>query len=274
MNQAVYKRIGSAELHLDVFQPAEPSSGGPRAAAVVFFFGGGWNGGTPGQFHPHCAYLASRGMVAMAADYRVHSRNGTSPFECVCDGRSAIRWIRSHAGLLGIDPNRLAAGGGSAGAQVAAACALTQGFDEPDEDPGVSPRPDALILFNPVIDNGPDGYGYDRVQSRWREFSPLHNVRPGAPPTAFFLGSADTLIPVSTACRFQDLMREAGSRCDLHVYAGQPHGFFNFRDGMNPCYFATVRAMDEFLSSVGFLAGPPTIPPQAVEASRIGEPAP
>ena len=123
--------------------------------AVVFFFGGGWNGGSPSQFAPHCEYLASRGMVAMTADYRVKSRQGTTPFDCVEDGKSAIRYVRQHAKELGVDPKKIAAGGGSAGGHVAAATGTVRGMDEKNEDSGISSKPDALILFNPVYDNGP-----------------------------------------------------------------------------------------------------------------------
>src|SRR5210317_2600573 len=118
----VYKKVGQVELNIHVFNPPDYAASDKRPA-IVFFFGGGWNGGSPSQFYPHCAYLASRGMVAMSAEYRVKTRHGTSPRECVKDGKSALRWIRIHADDLGIDPNKLAAGGGSAGGHVAAATA-------------------------------------------------------------------------------------------------------------------------------------------------------
>ena len=134
-------------------------------------------------------------MVAICAEYRVSSRHKTSPRECVQDGKSAMRWVRSHSSELGIDPHRIAAGGGSAGGHVAAATATVKGFDEPGEDITVSARPDALVLFNPVYDNGPKGYGHDRVKDYWKEFSPLHNLDKTTPPTIVFLGTEDKLVP-------------------------------------------------------------------------------
>ena len=255
----LYKTVGDVKLYLHVVTP-EGFKASDKRPAIVFFFGGGWNGGSPKQFEEHCRYLASRGMVAMAADYRVKSRNGTSPRECVQDGKSAVRWIRANAARLGIDPERIAAGGGSAGGHVAAATGTLEGLDEPGEDTSVSGKPNALVLFNPVYDNGPDGYGYERVKDYYREISPLDNIRPGTPPTIVFLGTEDKLIPVATAEKYEAKMEAAGSRCDTHLYEGQPHGFFNHGRGDGRCYRDTVYKMDNFLASLGYLEGKPTIP--------------
>ena len=70
------------------------------------------------------------GMVGMVADYRVSSRHKTTPFDCVKDAKSAVRWARRNAERLGIDPDRLAVGGGSAGGHLAAATATVDGLNE------------------------------------------------------------------------------------------------------------------------------------------------
>ena len=252
----VYKKIDSSELKIHVFTPSDHAKSDKRPA-IVFFFGGGWNGGSPTQFYPHCEYLASRGMVAMSAEYRVKTRHGTSPRECVKDGKSAIRWIRLHADQLGIDPGKLAAGGGSAGGHVAAATATLRSFDEDGEDRSISCRPNALVLFNPVFDNGPEGYGYDRVKEYWEDFSPMHNVSESTPPTIVFLGTKDKLIPTTTAEQYEKLMADKGRRCDLYLYEDQGHGFFNYR---NKQYFtATTIEADRFLASIGYLEDGPTL---------------
>jgi len=254
----VYKEASNSKLILNVFYPEDHNPKKDKLPAVVFFFGGGWVGGSSKQFQPHCEYLASRGMVAISADYRVKSRQGTTPFDCVRDGKSAVRWIRANAEKLGIDPDRIAAGGGSAGGHVAAATGNLQGLDEKGEDLSISSKPNALVLFNPVYDNGPKGYGHDRVKNRYREISPIDNIRKGSPPTIVFLGDKDKLIPVSTAEKYKALMEKAGSRSDLHVYAGQPHGFFNKGKKGNH-YEKTVLEMDKFFISLGWLKGKPTI---------------
>ncbi|MDU0353278.1 alpha/beta hydrolase fold domain-containing protein [Paraglaciecola aquimarina] len=163
-----------------------------------------------------------------------------------------MRWVRSHAIELGINPNMIAAGGGSAGGQLAIAAAVLKDFDEEGESTSVSPRPDALALFNPAFDNGPNGVGYDRVKSYWKQFSPLHNLNENVPPTIVFLGTKDKLIPVETAQLFKYKMEQNGSRCDLFLYEGQIHGFFNRNKKINR-YHETLSELDKFLVSLGYL---------------------
>ena len=254
----LYKTVNGKDLSLYVFKPPGHVTT-DRRPAVVFFFGGGWIGGTPQQFVPHCRYLASRGMLAATADYRVRSRQGTTPFECVADGKSAVRWLRHHAARLGVDPDRIAAGGGSAGGHVAAATGIVPGLDDPHDPTEISAQPNALLLFNPVYDNGPDGYGYDRVKERYLEISPLHNIGPGAPPTIVFLGTRDDLIPMRTAQQFEDSMKAVGCRCETRFYVGQKHGFFNKGRADDKYFIATILETDKFLKSMGWLQGPPTV---------------
>lgn len=249
-----FKKIDGHELKLHIFNPAGHQAT-DKTPAIIFFFGGGWNGGTPKQFYPQSEFLAKRGMVAMSAEYRVKSRHQATPMNCVQDGLSAIRWVREHAKELGIDPDMLAAGGGSAGGQVAAACGTTKGLDEPKEDKSISSKPNALVLFNPVFDNGPEpgGWGHARVKDYWEKFSPRHNIDKTSAPTIVFLGTADHLIPASTAESYRLAMEQSGVRCDLHLYEGSKHGFFNQgRKGSQ--YSETMEAADEFLVSLGYLS--------------------
>ncbi len=269
----VYKTVGDIELTLHLFAPPDYKPESDHRPAIVFFFGGGWVKGSPSQFYGQCAHLAARGMVAMSADYRTKNAYQTTPQECVKDGKSAVRWIRSHADELGIDPDMLAAGGGSAGGQVAAATGTVAGFNEEGEDTSVSCIPNALVLFNPVIDNGPEGYGYDRVADYWQAFSPLNNVNEHTPPTIIMLGTEDPLIPVATVEKFKQLLAEFGTRCDLCLYEGRKHGFFNSGES----YEQTLQAADRFLTSLGFLPPLPdseessTAVDQSDNASSAGE---
>jgi acetyl esterase len=261
----LYKQTGSTELRLHIFEPPE-ATGRTDRPAIVFFFGGGWNTGQPGQFFPQCQALASRGLVSCSAEYRTHTSHGVSPRECVKDARSCLRWIRAHAGELGIDANRIAAGGGSAGGHLAASTALVESFDGPGEDFSVSCRPDALVLFNPVLDNGPDGYGYERVRADFPRISPAHNVNAGWPPTLIMVGTQDKLVPVSTMERFRDEMFRNRNLCILHLHAGAGHGFFNFDHPDNSAYFETLRQTEEFLKERGFVPGSESDSTRAVDA--------
>ncbi len=247
----VYKRVDDVELRIHLFEPKRTAAA-KKAPAVVFFFGGGWVSGSPGQFHPQCAYLASRGMVAMSAEYRVASRNGTSPFECVRDGKSAVRWVRAHADELGIDPDKIVAGGGSAGGHVAACTGVLDGYDAEGEDLTVSSKPVAMVLFNPVIDTTALGYGSEKLPGLQEKLSPTHHVRPGVAPTIVFHGTADPTVPFENVERFRDLMLEAGNRCELVPFEGKKHGFFNLsRD--EDSFDKTMVAADAFLVSQGLL---------------------
>jgi acetyl esterase/lipase len=263
----VYKTIGDVKLNAYLFAPSghQPED---RRPAIVFFFGGGWRAGSPGQFQQQCQYLASRGMVAIAADYRVANRHGTKAVDCVRDAKSAIRWVRQQATRLGVDPARIVAAGGSAGGHIAACSGVLEAFDETGEDAAISSRPNALVLFNPALllgamegQPGADRAAElrDRMGVEPKELSPYHHVRSGAPPTIIFHGKNDTTVPYRTAEAFTEAMKKAGNRCELVGYDGQGHGFFNYGRAENEYYRRTVRAMDEFLASVGYLAGKPSI---------------
>lgn len=254
--QIVYKTVGDVELKLHVFLPPDYEKTDSRPA-IVFFFGGGWKGGTPKQFYPHSAYFASRGMVAMSAEYRVSGKHKTTPAECVKDGKSAMRYVRAHAKELGIDPERIVAGGGSAGGHVAAAAATVDGFNQEGEDTSVTPVPAALVLFNPVFNNGPGGYGHARVKDYWKAISPRHNLDQTTPPTVVFFGDKDHLVPPEQAKDYQQAMADLGTRCDLYLFEGQKHGFFNYAN--QKAFIATTMQADRFLASLGLLEGEPTL---------------
>lgn len=253
-----YKIINGDTLKLFVRYPPHFKKS-RKYPTIIFFFGGGWNGGTPKQFQPQAEYFASRGMITVLADYRVKSRHQTTPYEAVSDAKSAIRFLRKYAKTLGVNPKKIVASGGSAGGHLAAACGTLPGLDEPEENLNISSKANALVLFNPVFDNGPGGFQHERMGARWQEISPAHNIKKGTPPCIVFLGTEDPLIPVSVAEKFKAKMEAVGSRCDLHLYEGQKHGFFNQKKNSHEYYNRTVRAADLFLSSLKYIKGKPKI---------------
>ena len=251
----VYKKASGDDLRIYRLDPEGHDPKTDKRPAVVFFFGGSWNGGSVAQFEPHANYLAGRGIVAFLADYRVKSRQKTPPLACVEDGKSAIRWVRQNAERLGVDPDKIIAGGGSAGGHVAATTGICDGLEGPNEDLSISSKSEALLLFNPVYDNGPDGYGHDRITEWFPAISPAHNITKGDPPTIVFLGSEDKLIPVSTAKKFRDDQEALGIKSELHVYEGEPHGFFNLKlgQGKKEHFIDTILKTDAFLVDLGYL---------------------
>ena len=257
----IYKKAADRELKLTIVNPPD-WKGSDQRPAMVFFHGGGWTSGAPTQFTQHGDYLATRGMVCIQVEYRLIEKGDKGPpVECVADAKSAMRWVRSHAAELGIDPNRIGAGGGSAGGHLAAFVSMVEGLDDPQDDLKVSPKANALALFNPVFDNGPDqGWGHSRVGARFKEFSPAHNITPDDPPAIIFLGTQDKLIPVAVVERFKANMEKAGVRCEAKFYEGQGHGFFNpGKGGKVEFYHDTLLATDRFLASLGWLEGEPTL---------------
>ena len=263
-----YKTVGETKLALYVFNPEGHKASDSRPA-IVFFFGGGWTSGSPGQFEQHCRYLASRGMVAITADYRVASRHQAKAVQCVADAKSAIRYVRAHAKELGVDPKRIAAGGGSAGGHIAGCTGTVPGLDEQGEDTAVSSVPDAMVLFNPALALAPvdgndfGGFGArlpaERLGVEPVAISPAHNVKAGAPPTIVFHGRADSTVPFATAEVFAAAMKKAGNRCEVAGFEGQQHGFFNFGKGDNSMFRATLAQADKFLASLGWLSGEPAV---------------
>jgi len=249
----VYKKTPQGDLRMTVHFPPGWKAGEERPA-IVFFFGGAWTGGTIRQFADQAAYLASRGMVAARADYRVKSRQGVTPDACVEDAKSAVRWLRQKAADLGIDRNRIVASGGSAGGHIAACAAVTPGLDAKDEDASVSSKPNALVLFNPVLDlrnlgRHRAGLGDETVQA----ISPNLHVAKDTPPAVLFYGTKDKFLDHGRAMLAK--AKATGNRVELWTAADQPHAFFN----RPPWKQLTLIEADRFLVSLGYLKGKPTV---------------
>lgn len=261
-----YKTIDTVSLKMHIFYPQKSSQ--EFLPAIVFFYGGGWVKKNMSQFERQAVYLSNRGIIAILVDYRTRNPYHTTPFDAVSDAKSAIRYIRANAADLNINPSKIVVAGGSAGGHLAAATAFIDGYNDPSDDLGISPRPQALILYNPVIDNSKKGYGYDRIGNEYISFSPLHNIKNDAPPTVIFLGTKDKLIPVKTIKEYQHKMKQAGARCDVHLYKDQGHGFFNYkRNPQNPYFNSTLYETDLFLISLGYLTGSPVVK-QLIESDK------
>lgn len=254
----VYKQIDTTSLIMKVIYPPDMESD-MYYPGMVFFFGGGWVRGTIRQFERQATYFADRGIVCFLADYRVESRHGTTIFECIADAKSAVRCIRENADRFQVDESKIIAAGGSAGGHLAAATALVKGFNDQNDHMGISPVPNALVLYNPVLDLSPEVQNfYKKAGDKYKEVSPINFVKKGSPPAIIFLGEEDRLIPVESMVRFKKEMEEAGNRCDLFLYEGQGHGFFNYGVSREH-YYKTLRETERFLVSLGYIKNGPIV---------------
>ena len=240
-----FARRAAQPLRVHIF---EPEQRGRNRPAILFFFGGGWTLGYPQQFFPFAQELARSGYVAMAADYRVNSRDGSDVFDALADARSAYRWLRQNAAEFGIDQNRIVLSGGSAGGHLAAATAV---IADTNAEPLLPPA--ALVLFNPVLDTSFEEETKLKnlaklFRGRGLEVSPLHHIAAGNPPTLIMHGDADGMVPIASSRQFCERMEKSGNDCVLVEFPDQGHGFFNY-GFRRENFHASLEAMRQFLDA-------------------------
>jgi len=211
----VFASPGGVDLKAYVFSSNGDSSGEPRSG-IVLFYGGGWAAGEPEWAFARARHFAERGMVAVAAQYRLSDQKSITPIEAMADARAVIRWMRSQAKSLGIAQERIAAYGWSAGAHLAASAAI---FDDAARGAGGNAKPNALILVSPAVSVESDPWFQRLLGQRGsaRDFSPDLHVREGLPPTLILQGIHRH---GHTARRGQAVLRVAAS-CEEHVRAAR-----------------------------------------------------
>ena len=259
--EVVYKTSGGEKQLMELYFPPGHDPAKAKVPAVIFFHGGGWSGGDLKQFRRACDYFARRGLVAATANYQMHTKeevtalppNESRKRVCVTDAKSAIRWIKSHAGELGVDPDRIVAGGGSAGGHICVLAALNEkGLDDPADPPGVDTKVRAFLLFNPAFVTP----GRDRD----REVDVFDYLNGELPPFLFLFGTKDGWKPASDQL-FETLKKKQASARYL-VATDEDHGFFS-RD---PWHGLCLAECDALLVSLGLLEGP--VPPAPVSGDE------
>ncbi len=256
--EETYKTVNGINLPVFIWEPEASKAPTYPKSVVAFFYSSGWDNGLVSQFAPHCVYLASRGMMAMAFDYRVGVRHGATPVEAMQDARSAMRWLRLNAVELGINQGKIVGAGGSGGAHIIAAAAMLKDFDEPGEDGNTSCAPNALALFNPVLDTSKKGFGFDRFATpdQAKKANLMGAIAKGLPPSVIFHGTHDRVLPIESSANFAHKMKKKKNQCDFLSYEGQGHGFFNFNVSFD-FYQSTLNVLDDFLVAQGFIEPDP-----------------
>lgn len=248
----VYKVSGGEPQKLEVYFPPGHHPATARAPALLLFHGGGWSRGSLDQFRLACAYFASRGLVAATADYRMHSKeerekmsaDGSHKRICVTDAKSAIRWMKQHAAELGLDPQRLIVGGGSAGGHISVLATTNPGLDDPADPKGFDTSVAAYVLFNPAF----------TPKDADAQINVMSHLRAGFPPAVVFFGSEDRWKPGWDAAH-QKLKALGNMSAELWVARDLTHGFYL----QPPWRELTLVAADRFLAKHGLLRGEPSL---------------
>ncbi len=249
----VYKTIGDVRREFHLFEPKDHQPTDKRPCYLAIH-GGGWVAGTADVMYCVADHYARQGWLGVSMQYRHHRADrGTTVFDAVRDVRSAVRYLRTHAAELGIDPQRIVAGGRSAGGHLAIATALFDGVDEPGEDTSVSCVPNAVICYSAVLDTSAEGYGQQTIGERWQELSPVHHVRAGLPPTLVMHGIRDTITPVAGAKAFAAKMTAAGNVCELVL---DERGSHSYMMRTEPLFLAAMQQTSDFLKKCGIVAQP------------------
>lgn len=212
-----------------------PETPAEKLPALALAFGGNWTVGSPEQFFPQAEVFAQAGYAVVTPDYRVFSRHGTSPRESVSDFCHLWCYLRDNVELLGLDRDRMALGGGSAGGHIAIMAGIITGI-----------FPKAYILYNPIVRTSgdrfwnrqlpkgqesfpppPAGLNYDSFS----DIDPMHRLGDRFAPVLLMHGSEDREVPVEDARRFAEKIRAVGEQVRLKIYDGVGHGFFNAANG-------------------------------------------
>lgn len=248
----VYKTSAGKPRQMEIYFPPNHDPSKARVPGMILFHGGAWGGGSLGQFRIACAYFASRGLVCATAEYQMLSAadakklpaGETRKRVCVTDAKSAIRWFKQKAPELGIDPQRIITGGGSAGGHISALATLNPGLNDPADPKDIDTSVVAYLWFNPAfaLDDKKDP-----------EIDVLRYLKKDLPPAIAFFGDQDTW-KAGWDIAHAKLKNLGSNSIDLQMAPGQAHSFFN----KDPWQTVTLIAADRFLMKHGLLTGEPT----------------
>jgi acetyl esterase/lipase len=225
----VFGKGGDLDLLLDVYRPPEGVTS--KRMAIIHLFGGGFRVGNKGAGYiiNDAKALGARGYTSISANYRLTSQ-GLWPAQ-IHDTKAAIRWTRANANRLGVDSNRIAVAGYSAGGLLALMAAGTNGkadLEGSGGTPGVSSDVNACIGVYPLarasISLFPEGQA---TAQNVAAASPTTYIGATFAPTIFVHGTADNTVPLSSSIDFFNKLNAAGVATALTAIQGADHAFDN-----------------------------------------------
>jgi acetyl esterase/lipase len=202
---------------LDIYLPKNVQGKPPVA---VFFYGGNWDSGQKKDYRFVGEALASRGIIAVLADYRVYPEVKYPAF--LEDGAQAVKWTLDHVDALGGDPSRVSLVGHSAGAYIAAYLALDKKWLGADRARihsvvGMAGPYDFLPLTDPTLKII---FG---TESDLELTQPIHYVDGTAPPFLLMAGRKDTVVLPKNSVNLAARIKTAGGQADEIYYDDLTH---------------------------------------------------
>ena len=255
---------------LDVYRP--PPASTPRPAVLVIH-GGGWTEGIyRDSMATHAERFAEAGYVTINIDYRLTPDGGQYPHE-VQDCYCALAYARNHAGVLGIDPTRIAGLGYSAGGHLVSMLGVDTDPDVQSDCAEGATTPLAAV----VSGAGPEdmaalphvavvaqfvGGTIDEVPGLYHAASPLSHVTAGAPPYLFVHGDDDWFVDFTAQEQpMQAALDAVGTATHLLRIPGGGHVFNRGVDGSSwEIPLASIDTPEAQIAIIDFLdhtIGPP-----------------
>lgn len=204
---------------LDVYAPEQR---GAAAPVVFFIYGGGWSRGERGEYEFVGRALASRGFVAVIADYRLVPEVRYPEF--LEDSANALRWVQDNIANYGGDPNRLFLSGHSAGAYNAVMLALDPSFLR---EYGVTMPILAVGALSGPYDFYP--FEYNEVREAFgyapspEGTQPINLITSASPPMYLVTGTTDPIVRMQNTDRFAQRLRAQGVWVTTQYYEGFGH---------------------------------------------------